>query len=321
MTIRRACITGGAGFIGSNLADRLCAQGSQVVVVDNFRTGRPDFLDGLVSRPGFSLVRGDVLDPGVIGSAVDGCDVLFHLQANADVRGGLDHPTLDLELNTVATSRVLEAARSAGVKRVLMASTGSVYGEPTSFPTPEDAPFPIQTSFYGASKLAGEGLLEAYCEGFGFSGIICRFVSILGERYTHGHVHDFFRALQRDPSRLRVLGNGSQTKSYLYVQDCISAMVQLTEHHAEDPGSHVYNLGTDEVITVDESVQVITGHLGLNPLIEHTGGARGWVGDSPLILLDTSKLRSLGWRPELSIREAIIRTLRWLEATEPKEGE
>jgi UDP-glucose 4-epimerase len=316
MTIRRACITGGAGFIGSNLADRLHAGGSEVVVVDSFRTGRREFLAGLMNRPGFSLVEGDVLDPGVIGRAVEGCDWVFHLQANADVRGGLEHPTLDLELNTVATSRVLEAARCAGVRRVLFASTGSVYGEPRQFPTPEDAAFPMQTSYYGASKLAGEGLVEAYCEGFGFSGVICRFVSILGERYTHGHVSDFFRSLRRDPSTLSVLGDGTQTKSYLYVQDCISAMLRATEHHADEPGAHIYNLGTDETITVDQSVGVITGCLGVTPVIKHTGGQRGWVGDSPLIHLDTTRIRSLGWQPQVTIRDAIARTVRWLAAAE-----
>jgi UDP-glucose 4-epimerase len=312
MTIRRACITGGAGFIGSNLADRLHREGSEVVVVDNFRTGRPDFLAGLVDRPGFRLVTGDVLDSHVMAGALEGCDWVFHLQANADVRGGLDHPVLDLELNTVATSRVLEAARLAGVRRVLFSSTGSVYGEPRVFPTPEDAPFPLQTSLYGASKLAGEGLISAYCEGFGFTGVICRFVSILGERYTHGHVYDFFHSLNRDPTRLSVLGDGAQTKSYLYVQDCISAMLRAAEHHADEPGAQVYNLGTEETITVDQSAGVITGCLGVTPTIEHTGGQRGWVGDSPFIRLDTTKIRSLGWQPQVGIREAIARTVRWL---------
>jgi UDP-glucose 4-epimerase len=316
MTIHRACITGGAGFIGSNLADRLHADGAEVVVVDNFRTGRREFLAGLEGRPGFSLVTGDVRDPDVMGPAVDGCDWIFHLQANADVRGGLEHPTLDLEMNTVATSQVLEAARKGGCNRVLIASTGSVYGEPELVPTPEDAPFPIQTSLYGASKLAAEGLLAAYCAGFGFSGVICRFVSILGERYTHGHVRDFHHALRKDPTRLTVLGDGRQTKSYLYVKDCVSAMLRAAEHHEQDPGAHVYNLGTDEVITVDESVELITGRLGVTPVIEHGGGSRGWVGDSPLIRLDTTRIRSLGWRPQLTIREAILRTLAWLDSAD-----
>jgi UDP-glucose 4-epimerase len=245
--------------------------------------------------------------------ALQGCDWVFHLQANADVRGGLAHPTLDLELNTMGTSHVLEAMRLAGVTRILFSSTGSVYGEPTLSPTPEDAPFPLQTSLYGASKLAGEGLVAAYCEGFDFTGVICRFVSILGERYTHGHVRDFYRALRRDPTHLRVLGDGAQRKSYLYVQDCISAMLRAAEHHTNSTGAHVYNLGSCETVTVDESISIITGWLAVNPAIEHTGGPRGWVGDSPLIDLDTTRIRSLGWEPRLSIREAIIRTLQWLD--------
>jgi UDP-glucose 4-epimerase len=316
--IRRACITGGAGFIGSNLADRLHAEGAEVVVIDNFRTGRSEFLSGLARRPGFTLVQGDVLDPEVMRRAVAGCDWVFHLQANADVRGGLDHPTLDLEMNTVATSRVLEAMRTEDVSHILFSSTGSVYGEPRVFPTPEDAPFPLQTSLYGASKLAGEGLISAYCEGYGFTGVICRFVSILGERYTHGHVYDFVQALRRDPTRLRVLGDGSQRKSYLYVQDCLSAMLRAVEHHSGEPGAQVYNLGTDETVVVDESVGIITAELGVTPVIEHTGGARGWVGDSPLIHLDTTRIRSLGWEPKVTIREAIVNTVRWLESAEPQ---
>lgn len=314
--MRRACITGGAGFIGSNLADRLHAAGVEVVVVDNFRTGRVEFLTGLQDKPGFTLVQGDVRDPEVMGRAVRGCDWVFHLQANADVRGGLDHPTLDLETNTFATSCVLEAMRQAGVRRILFSSTGSVYGEPTVFPTPEDAPFPLQTSLYGASKLAGEGLISAYCEGYRFTGIISRFVSILGERYTHGHVYDFFRSLRRDPTRLRVLGDGTQTKSYLYVQDCLSAMLRAVEHQGDAPGVAVYNLGTEETVTVNDSIEVITGHLGVTPVLDYAGGPRGWVGDSPLIHLDTSKIRSIGWEPTVTIREAIVHTLRWLEVAE-----
>ena len=315
MAMRRACITGGAGFIGSNLAGRLHNDGVAVVVVDNFRTGRPEFLAGLHGKPGFTLVQGDVRDHEVMRRAVDGCDWVFHLQANADVRGGLDHPTLDLEMNTVATSAVLEAMREAGVHRILFSSTGSVYGEPTVFPTPEDAPFPLQTSLYGASKLAGEGMIAAYCEGYGFTGIICRFVSILGERYTHGHVYDFFRSLRRNPERLPVLGDGTQTKSYLYVQDCLNAMLRAAEHH-DAPGAHVYNLGTDETVTVNDSIAVITQEMGVTPELDYAGGSRGWVGDSPLIHLDTSKIRSLGWEPKATIREAIVHTVRWLEAAE-----
>jgi UDP-glucose 4-epimerase len=238
---------------------------------------------------------------------------VFHLAANADVRHGLDHPLVDLEQNTIATSVVLEAMRAAGVKRIAFSSTGSIYGEPDVFPTPETCPFPVQTSLYGASKLAGEGLIQAYAHGYGFVGIIFRFVSILGERYTHGHVFDFCRSLRRDPSYLRVLGDGQQEKSYLYVGDCVSAMT-LAVNRLLDPGSVVvYNLGTDETIVVDDSIATITAHLGVRPRLEYTGGVRGWIGDSPLIHLDCTRIRSLGWRPTLSIPEAIRRTVDWLQ--------
>ncbi|HJZ35414.1 MAG TPA: NAD-dependent epimerase/dehydratase family protein, partial [Solirubrobacterales bacterium] len=193
--MKRACVTGGGGFIGSTLADRLSADGVEVNVVDDFRTGRREFVAGLLERPGTKLFDGDVLDAELMRAAVSGCDWVFHLQANADVRHGLEHPQRDLEQNTIATSNVLEAMRAEGVTKIGFSSTGSVYGEPEVFPTPEDAPFPLQTSLYAASKLAGEGMIGAYAHGYEFTGVIFRFVSILGERYTHGHVFDFYRAL------------------------------------------------------------------------------------------------------------------------------
>ncbi len=314
--MKRACITGGAGFIASNLVDRLSAQGVEVVIVDDFRTGRREFVADALARPQVRLIEGDVLDPDVMREAVAGCDWVFHLQANADVRFGLEDPQRDLHQNTIATSNVLEAMRAQGVRQIAFSSTGSVYGEPDVFPTPEDAPFPIQTSLYGASKLAGEGLIAAYAAGYGFTGLIFRFVSILGERYTHGHVFDFYCALKRDPTRLRVLGNGRQEKSYLYVGDCVEAILTAAERHRDEAGAHVYNLGTQETVVVDDSVAIITEHLGLQPAIEHTGGKRGWTGDSPLIALDTERIRGLGWRPTLTIREAVIRTLEWFDANE-----
>ena len=189
--MQRACVTGGAGFIGSHLADRLRADGVEVAIVDDFRTGRREFLREVLADPAVSLFEGDVLDETLLVRAFEGCDWVFHLQANADVRRGLDHPRRDLEQNTIATSTVLEAMRAVGCTKIGFSSTGSVYGEPEIFPTPEDAPFPIQTSLYGASKLAGEGLLGAYAHGYGFSSVVFRFVSSLGERYTHGHVFDF----------------------------------------------------------------------------------------------------------------------------------
>jgi len=315
--MKRVCITGGAGFIGSSLADRLSAAGVEVVIVDNFATGRREFIAEALEREGVSLVEGDVLDSTVLEAAFAGCDWVFHLQANADIRHGLEHPRVDLEQNTIATSNVLEAMRACDVRRIAFASTGPVYGEPAVFPTPEDAPFPMQTSLYGASKLAAEGLIEAYATGYGFTGVIFRFVSILGERYTHGHVFDFYCALVRDPSRLPVLGDGSQEKSYLYIQDCLDAMLLATGHHQDDVASaHIYNLGTDETVLVRDSVRIVTECLSLSPAIEYGGGRRGWPGDSPLIHLDTTRIRNLGWRPKLAIEQAVVRTVEWLRTSD-----
>jgi UDP-glucose 4-epimerase len=313
--MQRACITGGAGFIGSNLADRLRADGVEVVLVDDFRTGRREFIAPLLEDPSVTLHEGDVLDEALLKRAFEGCDWIFHLQANADVRHGLERPRLDLEQNTVATATVLEAMRAVGVDKIAFSSTGSVYGEPDVFPTPEDAPFPTQTSLYGASKLAGEGMIGAYTHGFDFTGIVFRFVSILGERYTHGHVYDFYCALKRDPLRLRVLGDGRQEKSYLYVDDCIEAItVAVNEHSSRPCELGVYNLGTDETILVDDSIALICEQMGVTPVLDYTGGRRGWAGDSPLIHLDCARIRALGWAPTLGIRESIKRTLQWFDA-------
>jgi UDP-glucose 4-epimerase len=308
----RVLVTGGAGFIGSNLVDRLLAAGHEVVVYDNLATGREQFLDHARSHPSFTFVRGDVLDLPALTAAVAGAEMVFHLAANADVRHGTEHPERDLHQNTIGTFHVLEAMRANGVTRIAFSSTGSIYGEPQIFPTPEDAPFPVQTSLYGASKLAGEALIQAYCEGFGFQGYIFRFVSILGERYSHGHVFDFYKMLRENPRELRVLGNGQQRKSYLEVHDCVDAILFAMEHARERV--NIFNLGTDEYCQVRESIGWITGELGLAPALSYTGGERGWVGDSPFIFLDCRKIRALGWAPKVSIRDGIVRTLAYLRA-------
>lgn len=309
----RFFITGGAGFIGSNLVDRLLENGHYVVAYDNFSTGMESFLEQAKRSQHFKLICGDLLDLGRLAQAMLGCDFIFHLAANADVRFGTEHPRKDIEQNIVATFNVLEAMRQNGIKRIAFSSTGSIYGEPNVFPTPEDAPFPIQTSLYGASKLAGESLIQAYCEGFDFQGYIFRFVSILGERYTHGHVFDFYKRLCKNPSELHVLGNGRQQKSYLYIQDCIDAMLLAVEKGQDKV--NIFNLGTDEYCQVNDSIGWITRHLGLNPRLIYAGGERGWIGDSPFIFLDCRKIHALGWKPKLSIREGIIITVEYLQAT------
>ena len=310
----RYFVTGGAGFIGSNLIDRLLNAGNAVTAYDNLSTGQLRFLDQAQQKPNFRLVEGDMLDERKLGDAVKGHDFVFHLAANADVRFGTQHPRRDLEQNTIPAYNVLEAMRSAGISRIAFSSTGSIYGEPDVFPTPETAPFPIQTSLYGASKLAGEGLIEAYCAGFNFRGYIFRFVSILGERYSHGHVFDFYRSLMTDPRHIRVLGDGKQRKSYLYIQDCIDAMLAVIDK--ADAPVNVYNLGTDEYCMVNESLTWICQKLGVNPERSYSGGDRGWIGDSPFIFLDTTRIRSLGWKPKLSIRQGVERTVEYLRAND-----
>src|SRR5882757_1179887 len=308
--LTKAFVTGASGFIGSNLVDRLLAAGFSVVGYDKFATGRREFIAEALRHPEFKLIEGDVLDTARMAAAMAGCDIVFHFAANADVRFGLQHPRKDLEQNTIATFNVLEAMRTSGVRDIAFSSTGSIYGEADVFPTPETAPFPIQTSLYGASKLAGEGLIMAYCEGFNFRSWIFRFVSILGERYTHGHVFDFYKQLLADPKRLAVLGDGTQRKSYLYVNDCIDAIFcALMQAPAK---INLFNLGTPEYCQVSDSIGWITGHLGYSPHLAYSGGSRGWIGDNKFIFLDTARIRALGWQPKLTIREGIVRTVDWL---------
>jgi len=315
--MKKVFITGAAGFIGSNLVDRLLADGVAVVGWDNLSTGQEKFLEGARALGHFRMVRGDNLDLPALTTAMAGCDFVFHLAANADVRFGTDHPRRDLEQNTLATYNVLEAMRANGIKRIAFSSTGSTYGEALTIPTPEDAPFPIQTSLYGASKVAGEGLISAYAEGFGFEAYIFRFVSILGERYTHGHVFDFYKQLVEHPEWLKVLGNGKQRKSYLYVQDCVNAILHVTRASTARDAKHrtqIYNLGTAEYVEVNDSIGFICRSMGVKPALRYTGGERGWIGDNPFILLDTKRILATGWKPSLTIEQGIVRTLRWLES-------
>jgi UDP-glucose 4-epimerase len=314
--MRKIFVTGAAGFIGSNLVDRLLADGKTVVGWDNFSTGQRIFLAGAEKNQKFSLIEGDSLDLPALVKAMAGCDTVFHLAANADVRFGLEHPSKDLQQNTVATFNVVEAMRANGIQRIAFSSTGSVYGEAGVIPTPEDAPFPIQTSLYAASKISGEGMISSYCEGFKFEGYIFRFVSILGERYTHGHIFDFYKQLLDHPDRLKVLGDGLQRKSYLYVQDCVGAMLHVIGQGTAKQAKHgvqIYNLGTAEYVQVNDSIGCICGALGLKPKLEYSGGNKGWVGDNPFIFLDTKKIQGTGWKTSLTIEQGIQRTLQWLQ--------
>lgn len=315
--MKHVFVTGAAGFIGSSLVDRLLQEGIQVTGWDNLSTGQIRFLESAKKNKLFHFIQGDNLDLPNLTQAMHGCDTVFHLAANADVRFGTQHPRKDLEQNTIATFKVLESARQNNIKRFAFSSTGSVYGESPVIPTPEDAPFPLQTSLYGASKIAGEGLISAYGEGFGMECYIFRFVSILGERYTHGHIFDFYKQLCDHPAKLKILGDGSQRKSYLYIQDCIDAILHVIKLGTANTRLHhtqIYNLGTPEFVEVNFSVNTIIQSLNLKPALEYTGGNRGWIGDNPFIFLDTKKISATGWKPKLTIKEGIVKTLRWLEA-------
>lgn len=305
-------VTGAAGFIGSNVVDALLAAGNAVQGIDNLSTGEREFLASAAADSNFELHEVDLVhEPEAVKRILADADAVIHLAANADVRFGWSNPGRDLEQNVVATHHVLEAARLGGVGRVLFSSTGSVYGEAAVIPTPEDCPFPVQTSLYGASKLAAEGLIAAYAEGAGLSCSVFRFVSIMGRRYTHGHVVDFLRQLRKDPTNLVVLGDGYQRKSYLHVDDCVRAVLSRLP---ESPRYEVFNLGVDGYCTVRDSCAWICERLGLEPKITYTGGDRGWIGDNPFIYLDTARMRATGWTTRHTIREAVEATVDYLTA-------
>ena len=309
-------VTGAAGFIGSHLTDALLGRGHSVVGLDNLSTGQERFLEQARRVDRFTFLRGDVLEAAALRRAMTGVDAVYHFAANADVRGSFAAPRVDITQNTLATFEVLDAMRHAGVMRIVFASSAAALGEPDVVPTPEDCPTPAQTSLYGASKMACEGLVSAYCEGYGFEGYAFRFVSLLGPRYPHGHVFDFVGQLLADPSRLRVLGDGTQRKSYLHVEDCVRAVLHIGEDvrpAARDARRYeVYHLGVPAYCVVRESARWICEEMGVHPRIEFGTGNRGWIGDNPFVLLDVKKAMRTGWSPAHAIESSVRETVRWL---------
>jgi UDP-glucose 4-epimerase len=306
---RKVMVTGGAGFIGSHIADHLISLGAEVVIYDNLVTGFRQFVNAKAE-----FIEADLLDQTKLDSAMKGVSFVFHLAANADIRDGLKHPRKDFEQNVMATQNVLEAMRKQGAKSIAFSSTGSVYGEPTVFPTPENAPFPVQTSLYATSKVAAEGLLTSYALGYGFQTWTFRFVSILGPRYSHGHIYDFWRALRKEPSTLHILGNGKQLKSYCHVEDCVRGIFAAIGQSPGATGFQIYNIGRPDMLEVNTSVGYICRELGISPTLTYSGGERGWVGDSPKILLDAARLQSVGWEPKHTLESSVVDTLRFLLA-------
>ncbi len=307
---KKAFVTGGARFIGSHVVDRLVSLGVPVVVYDNFASGFRSYLAGHETAGRVTVVEGDVLDLERLREAMEGAEAVFHFQANADVRGGMIHTRIDLEQNTIATWNVAEAARLNGVGLIVFASSATVYGEPDRFPTPESHASE-QTSLYGASKLACEAMLQAYAEYYGIRCFIFRFVSWIGERYSHGVVFDFLSKLQANPRRLEILGDGSQRKSYLYVRDGVDGIFTALERSRAL--KNLFNLGHDEFIDVHEVASTVISAMGLeNVETVYTGGVRGWVGDSPLVHLDTRAIKNLGWTPKTAIRTGLEQTVSYL---------
>ena len=307
---KKILVTGCAGFIGSNLVDRLLLNNYRVIGIDNLKTGQKKFLEHAFKNKNFKFFKCDLLNLNKIKKLFKGSEIVFHLAANADVRYGYKNPFRDLEQNTITTYNVLEAMKKNNINKIVFCSTGSVYGEPKNFPTPENDNFPIQTSFYGASKIAGESFVQAYCEAFNFKSWIFRFVSILGNRYTHGHVYDFCNQLFKNSTYLKALGDGNQKKSYLHVGDCISAMLIAIKKSKNK--INIFNLGTNEYVSVKQSINVICNQLKVKPKVSFSGGKRGWIGDSPFIFLNNKKIRSLGWKPKFTIKESIKQTVRYL---------
>lgn len=303
MSIHRVAITGGAGFIGSHVVDQLVRDGISVRVVDNFRSGRREFLN-----PAAELHEGTILDPETLIPALDGCDWVIHMAANAEGRRGFARPRFDIEQNVVGTASVLETCVALGVPNVFYASSGSVYGNTRAERIAEDCPFPTQTSLYGASKIAGEGLVGAYVEGLGLNAVIGRWMQAIGPRYLHGHVIDFVRKLRHDPTRLEILGDGTQAKSGLHVVDLAAGI--LTAITAHTSGLAVYNFGSEEMVTIDESAAIIATRMGVTPTVIHVGAT--WPGDNPHTYLDSSRAHALGWKAEIPVRLAIQLTVDYL---------
>lgn len=303
MSGRSSLVTGGAGFIGSHLVDALVNRGDDVTIVDNFRTGRSEFVNHKAR-----LVSHDIGDTEFLRKYFEGVDDVYHLAANADVRNGWDDPRRDFEINLNKTLSVAELSAGAGVENFVFSSTGSIYGESEILPTPENSPIRQQTSLYGASKYSCESFLGAYAEAQKFKVTVLRFVSVLGPRYTHGHVFDFVHKLLMDPSKLEVLGDGKQTKSYMHVYDCVNAIVDLRGA----ANFEVFNIGRAETITIRRSIELITECLRTSPELLFENTPRGWIGDNPTIFLDTSKANSLGWIPTISIEDAVVETVNWM---------
>jgi UDP-glucose 4-epimerase len=306
-------VTGGAGFIGSNLVDRLLEKGNEVIVFDNLSSGKMEFIEHHLKNPDFSLVKGDLLDPEAIESVCKNVDLVFHVAANPDVKLGASDTKVHLDQNILATYNLLEAMRKGGAKRIAFTSTSTVYGEASVMPTPEDYGPLIPISLYGASKLACEAFITSYTHTFDMQAWIFRFANIVGPRSTHGITVDFIKKLKENPFKLEILGDGKQEKSYLHVSECVHAIFFAIEKSKEEV--NIFNIGSEDTISATGIGKVVVEEMGLSDVeFTYTGGSRGWKGDVPRMRLEIEKLKAVGWRPAYTSEKSIRDTVKALLA-------
>jgi len=305
---KRVFVSGGAGFIGSHLVASLLKDSEieRVVIFDNFTSGQLSFVKESTGDPRVEVIEADLKDVGAVASAMAGCDTVFHLAANPDIAKAATQPDIDFWEGTYLTQNVLEVMRVTGAGKILYTSGSGVYGENPQVAFAEDYGPCVPISTYGASKLACEGLIAAYCHMFELVGRAFRFANVVGPRQTHGVGYDFVRRLKADPTRLRILGDGTQKKSYIHVEDILAA-IRLVDERATDSYA-MFNVATDDYITVAEIADLAVKVSGLAPgktRYEFTGGDRGWKGDVPVVRFDCSKIKALGWKAQRSSAEAV----------------
>ena len=308
MTNARFFLAGGAGFIGSHFTDRLLADPAVEVVTlfDNFSSGREWHYAHHQGDARLRVIHGDVKDLAALERTMAGHDVVIHLASNPDIARAVTEPDIDFREGTYLTQQILEAMRRSGVPRLLYASGSGVYGDLGELEATEDLGPLIPVSTYGASKLAGEALIASYCSMFGITACAFRFGNVVGRRQTHGVGFDFVRRLRQQPDRLRILGDGLQSKSYIYVEDVVEAV--LLAHQKTSKNFEVYNVATGDYITVNEIARLAMEVSGLpeeEVRLEYTGGDRGWKGDVPVVRLNTDRIRSLGWNCRRTSEQAL----------------
>jgi UDP-glucose 4-epimerase len=297
-------VTGGAGFIGSHLVDRLMAEGNTVTVYDNLVSGKKDNIKQHFNKPGFQYIQADLLDSAMLTKSMKGHEIVWHLGANTDIPSGNKQIDLDLKNCAVATHSVLEAMRQNKIKQLLFSSSSTVYGELVREVTAEDAGPLLPISLYGAGKLAGEGFISAYCHLFDMRACMFRFGNVLGARMGHGIIYDFIHKLRRNPRELEVLGDGNQEKNYFLVEDCLDGM--FCALHNSKKQCDVFNLGSPTTVKVKEIALIIIEEMGLKDVrLRYTGGERGWPGDVPKVFYNVDKINKLGWKAKYSSAEAL----------------